>query len=212
MPSNRTSFLVDGFNLYHSVVEASSALGMPVKWLNIRTLCESFLPSLGPDNVPKEFHYFSAFAYHKRGNDPTVIARHQALLDCLMDTGVNVQMAKFKKKRLWCYGCKQSYTRHEEKETDVALAVKLIEVFDTDECDTAVLMTGDTDIAPAVRYVKQRYPTRQVCFLFPYNRKNRELAKLGPVCKISKEHYQQYQFPNPVTLKDGSQRAKPPSW
>jgi uncharacterized LabA/DUF88 family protein len=212
MTPNRTSFLVDGFNLYHSVVEADDALGVPVKWLNIRALCESFLSAFGPNNVPGEFYYFSAFAYHKTQRDPMVVARHQAFIDCLRNTGIDVQMARFKRKEIWCNGCQRKYPHHEEKETDVALAVKLIEVFDADRCDTAVLMTGDTDIAPAVRYVKQRYPAKRRCFLFPYKRKNDELARLGFACRISKEHYQRYQFPDSVTLKDGSRRVKPTSW
>jgi len=212
MPSNRTSFLIDGFNLYHSVVEAGQALGKPVKWLNIRALCESFLPSLGPDNVSGEFHYFSAYAHHRKRRDPEVVNRHKNLLACLTNTGVETHMARFKEKHQWCDGCQRWHTRHEEKETDVALAVKLVDLFLADSCDTAVLVTGDTDVAPAVRYVQGLRPTKRVCFLFPYARKNRELSRLGLACKISKEHYQQFQFPDTVTLADGTERLKPPTW
>ena len=53
MGGGRTAFVIDGFNLYHSLVEASRSLKMPAetgtKWLNLWGLCESYLPLLGRD-------------------------------------------------------------------------------------------------------------------------------------------------------------------
>ncbi len=126
--------------------------------------------------------------------------------------GFHVELARFKEKWVWCDGCRQTRLRHEEKETDVALAVKLIELFCERKCDSAIIMTGDTDIAPAVRFVQHYYPTKRVAFLFPYGRKNKELAKQALSRKITKEQYLKYQFPSTVTLADGSLRPKPTSW
>jgi hypothetical protein len=45
---NRTAFLIDGFNLYHSAREAGKATrGHGTKWLDIRALCESYLHLVG---------------------------------------------------------------------------------------------------------------------------------------------------------------------
>lgn len=45
---NRTVFIVDGFNLYHSVVDAArDAPGATTKWLDLRKLCSSYLPLAG---------------------------------------------------------------------------------------------------------------------------------------------------------------------
>ena len=41
---NRTTFLVDVFNLYHSVKEAGKDLGVPTKWLDLRSLLSFYLP------------------------------------------------------------------------------------------------------------------------------------------------------------------------
>jgi hypothetical protein len=60
-----------------------------------------------------------------------------------------------------------SYRTHEEKETDVAIACKLLELLCQGRCDTAVLMTGDTDIAPAIRTAKLLYPTADIAVAFP---------------------------------------------
>ena len=53
--------------------------------------------------------------------------------------------------------------RHEEKETDVAIAVTLIELFLRDECDAAVLVTGESDIAPALRLAQRQFPGKAIC-------------------------------------------------
>lgn len=213
MPSDRTTFLIDGFNFYHSVIEASKDLsGVSTKWLDIRRLCESYLYLLGKENRAEEFYYFSALAYHKASKDPDTVGRHLRFIDCLKDTGFQVELARFKEKQVWCAGCRQFQTRHEEKETDVALAIKFVELFIQDKCDTAILMTGDTDIAPAVRFIKQYYPMKRVGFLFPYKRMNQELKNLGFGYKISKEQYVKYQFPSLVRLLDGSTRAEPATW
>ncbi len=98
-------------------------------------------------------------------------------------------------------------------ETDVAIATKLLEGFFTDSCDTTVLLTGDTDLAPAVRRAKELFPKRTILFAFPYKRKNKELEKLCPGSfKISRKQYLNHQFPNPVILENGRKIYKPNSW
>lgn len=63
MSGGRTSFVIDGFNVYHSLVDASKALGLPdergTKWLNLRALCESYLPLFGSDATLAGVHYFA---------------------------------------------------------------------------------------------------------------------------------------------------------
>lgn len=99
---------------------------------------------------------------------------------------------------MYCSGCKTEATHHEEKETDVAISVKLLELFYFDQCDTAVLVTGDTDLGPAIKTAFRLFPEKQIYTLFPYKRKNKELAKLatGPFV-IGANRYQACQFDNP---------------
>ena len=102
--------------------------------------------------------------------------------------------------------------RHEEKETDVAIAVRLFESFYTDESDTVVIMSGDTDIAPAVRTAQKLFPEKTVAFAFPYRRKNNELAQLVSLSfQINKKLYFRHQFPETVVIS-GRTLRKPDSW
>jgi uncharacterized LabA/DUF88 family protein len=207
----RTTFIIDGFNLYHSVVEASKDLGgTSTKWLNIRSLCESYLHTLSPNHRLEKIYYFSALAYHK---SPITVTKHLEFIKCLRETGIIVELARFKEKRIECNHCHITTIRHEEKETDVSIGLKLFEIFKQGECETAVLMTGDTDIAPAVRMVRKYYPKGEIGFLFPYKRKNKELAQIANFSRIiKKERYLQYQFPDPFILSDSTQVRKPITW
>jgi uncharacterized LabA/DUF88 family protein len=212
----RTAFIVDGFNLYHSACDASDAMGLRgrgTKWLDLSSLCCSYLAQIGGGAQLDSVHYFSALATHLEPVKPDVTVRHRIYLEALRDTGVGIELSKFKLKDVKCPACSHAFRRAEEKETDVAIAAKLLEVFATDRCDAAVLMTGDTDIAPAVRTAASLFPLKQICFAFPFARKNKELSKLVSVSfTMAKESYRKHQFPNVFTLSTGRLLEKPDSW
>jgi uncharacterized LabA/DUF88 family protein len=210
----RVTFIIDGFNLYHSVRQASRDLkGASTRWLDIKKLCSSYIYLFGKTAVFEEIYYFSALAKHLETRDSDITKRHKDFIKCLEATGVIAEIHRFKKKSLSCPSCKHKFCRYEEKETDVAVAVKLLELFIADSCDIVVLVTGDTDLAPAVRATDKLFANKKVVFAFPYKRKNQELAKLAPDSfEIKKEQYAKHQFLNPYVLKDGTKICKPNKW
>jgi len=212
----RTAYLIDGFNLYHSLKQASRDLGgARVRWLNIEALCRSYLYLVNRQAKLTEVYYFSALAKHLEATNADLTKRHRNYIECLESSGVIVELARFKPKsiRYKSNTCYVEISRYEEKETDVAMAAKLFELFHLDLCDVAVLVTGDTDMAPAVKTAQRLFNNKTVCFAFPYKRKNRELAKLVPTSwHINKNQYLQHQFVNPVKLAGGREIYKPPKW
>lgn len=75
---NRVIFLVDGFNFYHSIVEASRDLsGAKMKWLNISSLCESYLHVIGKQAHIERIYSFSALATHLIHHLPDKVERHK---------------------------------------------------------------------------------------------------------------------------------------
>jgi uncharacterized LabA/DUF88 family protein len=211
----RVVFLVDGFNLYHSLAEAQrDSHGKTTKWLDLQALCSSFLPVAA--RVVSEraelasIHYFSASPTHR---SQSKIDRHALYTRCLSATGVSVHLGRFKRKSGTCPHCGRGYTTHEEKETDVAIASRLFEVLAADSADVVILMTGDTDLAPAVATCKHLFPGRPVLFAFPYRRANSELRKLAPESfSVKLRSYRSNQFSDPLVLGDGSSISKPSSW
>lgn len=214
MERDRVTFVVDGFNLYHSLRDASRDLeGATTKWLNLRRLFHSYLHLFGRQADLEEVYYFSALAKHLEADKPDVTRRHRAYIRCLKDTGVQVQLHRFKKKRLRCPECENWFTKHEEKETDVAIAVKLLELLVEDLCDTAVIVSGDTDLAPPFKTAESLFPEKRVSFAFPYKRKNKDLAKMASGSfEMSKGQYVKHQFDDPHELSDGTEVQKPSKW
>jgi uncharacterized LabA/DUF88 family protein len=210
---NRVTFLVDGFNLYHSLREAAKATGASLKWLDLQSLCASYLSAIGGAARLEQVFYFSAFAHFLTPKDPRVIVRHKALVSALRATGVVPMMGRFKWKPRWCPTCKVEHPGHEEKETDVAIAVMLMELCIKDACDTAVLVSGDTDLLPAIRTARRLYPDKQVWVAFPHGRYNAELAEAADnSITIKRKKYRQHQLTDPVVLADGRKAHKPAEW
>ena len=213
---NRTSFLIDGFNLYHSVKTASHDLGLSggrTRWLDIRSMCQSYLHLIDTTARLAEIYYFSALAKHLENRKPDVTTRHKTYIRCLEDSGVIVELHRFKKNLTYCQKCNQTFNRREEKETDVALATRMLELLFLDKCDTIVLVTGDTDVVPAVKTAQRIFPTNEIVFLMPYKRHNKELAILGSKhFDISSQNYTKHQFADPFITIKGKSIDKPSSW
>jgi uncharacterized LabA/DUF88 family protein len=202
--------LVDGFNLYHSIIEALEIQpAASMKWLDLLALCRSYLSAIGRDATLERIFYFSALPEWR----PDKMARQAIYVAALKTTGVEVQLGRFKEKEAMCFSCGATFKRHEEKETDVAVAVKLMELFLLNACDTVVLVTGDTDLAPAIRTAKVRWPEKKVWALFPFGRHNAELKAIahGHI-KIKANAYLKSQLPNPIKISDGELLWKPTGW
>ena len=208
---NRTVFLIDGFNVYHSIVDLEKKQGLKTKWLDYYSLCRSLLSALGKDFSLQGVRYFTALAYHL--GKPDVVLRHKDYIRCLEDTGVVAERGKFKARHIVCKVCSQSFTRNEEKGTDVAIAARLLDLFCQNLCDCVVLVTGDTDLVPAFNTARSLFPNKKLVFAFPYARRNVELAKIAPGSfRISHRNYVKYQLPNPYRLADGNVIYKPSDW
>lgn len=215
-PAREVSFIVDGFNLYYSLRAMEGLSKKPSRWLNLRRLCESFLhpisQRLGVRAELGRIHYFSAYA-NARMRDKESVDRLRSYVMALEATGVSVTMSNFKYRDARCPHCNTLFKRPEEKETDVAMAVKLLEVFALSESPIAVLMTGDTDLRPAVSTARRLFPQNTIGIVTPFLRHTTEMQEAGDFhFKVSQRLVQAAQFPDPVRLADGRVLAKPPGW
>ena len=215
MPMLRVDFLVDGFNLYHSLKQASDDLeGAHTRWLDLRSLLTSYLPLFGKEAVLGRIYYFSALAHHLEKDSPGIVRRHQLYIEALRSTGVRPVMGGFKKMNpMRCTVCNTRVSRREEKKSDVAMAVTLLERLVKDDADLVVLVTGDTDQVPALHAAKALCPTKAVHCAFPYQRKNNELEREADGSfKMSRDNYCKHQFGETVVLKSGRKLVRPEKW
>jgi uncharacterized LabA/DUF88 family protein len=209
---NRVAFLIDGFNLYHSIKQAiADGKITRGKWLNIRGLCADFLSAIGRDAVLTEVHYFSALATHIP--DPAVAARHRVFIQALESVAIQTSLGNFKRKRVRCKAsCGLEGWGYEEKESDVNLALTLLELLLQDRCDTVIIVSGDTDLACAMRRARTLFPAKKVGVAFPYGRFHNELKLLADYYwRIRPQQYQNHVFPDVITVA-GRTITKPSSW
>jgi uncharacterized LabA/DUF88 family protein len=211
------SFVVDGLNLYHSLREVEKVSKAKVRWLDLRSLCVSYLhavrSAIGQRVELVRIDYFSALANHLTARDPRAVDGQTAYLAALENSGVNVTLSRFKQKDVICPKCGNRFTRFEEKETDVAIGMRLMETAARGECEVVVLVSGDTDMLPAIKAAKRLSPSLVMGVAFPFMRHNAELRAVADFTfSIGQRDVQRAQFPLEVSLSDGGTVLKPTGW
>ncbi len=171
----RTNVYVDGFNLYHALDDLGDD---SLKWLCLRRLSESII---GERETLNSVKYFSAYANWI----PEAAQRHRAYVDALKVEGVKFIPGQFKKKFLKCKSCGKQYHTHEEKETDVNIAIHLIRDTFEDSFDRAIVISADTDMRTAVEMARNISGTKSIDVVSPPGRfgKARSLSPLFALTK-----------------------------
>ena len=201
---NRIAFFVDGFNVYHALLENPAYV--KCKWLNLVKLAECFVGR--NDNLVKVF-YFTAYTTW----NPDKVTRHQIYVKALQHAGVEVVLGMFKYKQKRCRNCNTLYDTHEEKETDVNIATMLFKTAVQDLYDSAVIVTGDSDLVPAVKAVKSVFPTKKIGVMIPIGRSAEDLKKNCDFrFKMKERHLQTSQFPDVIDLGGGVKLERPKTW
>jgi uncharacterized LabA/DUF88 family protein len=155
----RSIVYVDGFNFYYGAVR-----GTPFKWLDIETCFRR----LRPDDDLLRIHYFTAMVVGRSR------ARQLTYLRALVTTPlVNVVLGKFKEKHIQCrvHNCdfdgSRIFQALEEKRTDVNIALQLLDDAHHDRADRFIIVSGDSDLVPALDMVKAQYPHKQLIVYVP---------------------------------------------
>ncbi len=209
----KVTFLVDGFNLYHSLCDAIDD-GAPaaIKWLDVAALCKSFLSIFNDTSAAvHEIYYFSSFTTYK---GPGPVQRHGVYKRALESKGIISVFGEFKDKKVRCEAeCRKNYIAHVEKQTDVNIALKLLEVFHTNSCDACLIVSGDGDLLRAVETANRLFPNKPVAVAFPYKRWHQELSKQAQFrVKLDIAHYKANILASPLKLADGKQTRMPTQW
>lgn len=169
----RFCFYVDGFNVYYSIQQFALRYKTPkYKWLNYQDLAKS---SIGNKDTIEAIYYFSSYLSWK----PQSVARHKTYIKALRSVGVEYIQGRFKEKTLKCHHCHKRYKSHEEKQTDVNIAVKIVADASVDKFDKAVIVSADTDLIPAIKTVHDIWPDKEVGVMFPVASHSFELKQVA---------------------------------
>ena len=202
----RTVFFIDGFNVYHALQKDRHY--HKYKWLNYEALAKALVSK---DNQIVNIFYFTAYTEW----DAAKKARHQSYVKALQLNRIKTIFGKFKLRDKTCTVCKKTYKTFEEKQTDVNIAIALFNSALRDEFDTAILMTGDSDLVPAVEAVKIAFPAKQVGLVIPIGRSAEELKNACDFhIKMKEKHLRTCQFSDEIVL-DATKKItlkRPASW
>jgi hypothetical protein len=189
----KTIVIIDGFNLYHAIADLRKPY---LKWLDLWAL-SSALAHPTRDELVGVF-YCSAYATWF----PEKCRRHQIYVSALKATKVTPILGQFKEKRLSCKSCRAKWIGHEEKESDVNLAIHLVHMAHMGIYDKAIVITADTDITPAITMVRETFPLKEVFVAIPKARKRYSQAlqhSATGTITIQDSHFEKNLLPHEVS-------------
>ncbi len=197
LEKKRINCYIDGFNLYHSIVALGSNCNY-LKWLNLCKLSNAFVKSLNEQLI--NVYYFSAIANWLTDSS----ARHKKFIKANEHFGVTSVLGNFKKKRKRCKECGVTWTEHEEKQSDVNLAMYLVKHARLNAFDKAFVLSADSDLCPPIDLVINECK-KEVEILVPPNRYKitRELRNKVETRKIKLKHLKANQLPNIIKDERG---------
>ena len=201
----RVKAYVDGFNLYHGL---KTRHGRKYLWLDLQALAVRLLK---PSQHLVAVEYFTARVRNQAESEQ----RQAVYLDAL-DAHcplVKVVQGHFQKKTQECRSCGGQWVSYEEKETDVSIAVQLVEDGVRGVFDTALLISADSDLCPAVRSLKRLDPGKRVIAVFPPRRHSEDLRKAANgMIKINDVTVRNSQLPPLVVTATGITLTRPKHW
>jgi 6-hydroxy-3-succinoylpyridine 3-monooxygenase len=203
--AKRSIIYIDGFNLYYGALRGGFG-----KWLNLQTL----FGLIRQDDDIQHIRYFTA---------RTGSTDQQAYLSALETLPlVSIEYGLFKSKTIKCRvnGCTftgvREFRANEEKGTDVNIALRMLDDAYQGICDRMVLVSGDSDLVPTIRLVKQRFPGIKITVYVPARDPVRGAAR--ELRSAADKHLTlplnllaRAQFPGSVSHPNGT-ILKPSSW
>lgn len=201
--AERVAAYIDGFNLYFGIRKD----GRRHLWLDLEGLVRSLLK---PHQQLVALRYFTA----RVRNDPVAERHQETYLKALEahSSVLEIRQGRFQRKSKTCYSCRSVWFEYEEKETDVSLAVSMLEDGLNGLYDLALIVSADSDMTPAVRALKRLAPGVRVVAAMPPNRNSAGLAAAcDAAIPLGIAKVRQSQLPE--TVVDGSRPlTRPEHW
>lgn len=202
--STRVAVYIDGFNLYYGLRDKH---GRKYLWLDLQALSAALLL---PDQHLVAIHYFTA-----RVSGESSLSRQTSYIDALTAQCalLSVHEGRLQQKSIRCRECGSVRLSYEEKETDVNVAVALVEDGFLDRYDTAIVVSADSDLCPAVRSVRRVAPDKRVVVAFPPRRVSDELRRAAHASfTIADLKIRRSLLPETVTTAAGVVLKRPGYW
>ena len=213
MTRPQTIVYIDGFNFYYGAIK-----GTPHKWLDVEALCRRLLPR---DRLIK-IRYFTA-RVSARPDDLQQPVRQETYLRALATLPlVDIHYGYFVTRPVRLPRATRQHgesetvevLKTEEKGSDVNLATHLLLDACKGRCDTAVVVSNDSDLAQAIHAAQSELGIKVgIVNPHPRDRRSRELRRLN--CsfyrQVPRQLLAEAQLP-PVVRDSKGPIRKPEGW
>ncbi|GLK91026.1 NYN domain-containing protein [Pseudomonas turukhanskensis] len=227
----RTAFFVDGYNLYYGVLH-----GSPHKWLDLPALLNSVLAIQDPAATLSSVNYYSAPVIARLATRGQASNDAQSrYLRALQARGVAITLGAHRLAKgfapRFVEGQQASRLDQiaiwqlDEKETDVNLALGMYRAAsrsDQLQIEHIVLVSGDSDLAPALAAIRADFPHIRLGVILPHRAKAERLQREPPGSLkqhadwlrryISDAELAAHQLPVKVPLPSKPAIVKPDYW
>jgi len=209
MESKKKSIIyIDGFNLYYGALKGSKN-----KWLDL----SKYFHTLRQADDIQVIKYFTALvdqgAHQKRQQT------YLNALNTLPD--IEIILGKFKSKQVKCLipcnAPNKIFSMPEEKRTDVNIAIHLLNDAFLNLCDRFIIVSGDSDLVPALEMIKRTYLQKEIIVYIPASNpfrgaavEMRSIADKHRTLPLNLLHLCQFQ--NTIPFGTGGQIVKPAEW
>lgn len=195
---------IDGFNLYFGM---KSKGWKDVLWLDVYALIEG---RLKPGQQLVAVHYFTS----RVSNNPVKEKRQRTYLDALIaGKKATLHFGHFQSQIETCRRCGNSYPYANEKMTDVNIATQMLTDAFRDQYDTAILVSGDSDLVPPVRAVHEHFPNKKVVVAFPPDRYTASVAHNAKGSyQLGRKTLKDAQLPETIIQPNGYILQRPGEW
>ena len=206
-PAIRVAAYIDGFNLFFGL---KSKGWRRYYWYDPRLLAENLLR---PGQSLVRVKYFTA-RISAHPSDPDKHRRQAAWLEAVETLPItSVYYGHYLRKPQRCFTCGATWDLHEEKMTDVNIAVHLLEDAYDGVFDTALLISADRDLAAPVEAVRRRFPSKRIIVVAPPDRRSQRLESLASaVVRLGRKTLHDSQLPDRYTKPDGFVLKRPALW
>lgn len=208
----RSIVYIDGFNWYFSLFRHFPAW----KWLNI----ESFFREMRNQEEIAKIKFFTALV-HPQLRHSAQRERQKRYLSALSTLrSLEIILGAYQTRKVTCRAdCRKSYGVPEEKKTDVNIAVHLLNDAVKGNAEKLIVVSGDSDIQPAIAWVKENYPGVHLHVYIPSLPAERKMrysnyyGTIGVKCSfLPLERIGRHQLPAAVLSESGSVIERPKEW
>ena len=207
----RTTAFVDGLNLYHGIRDEKL---LKFRWLDVEGMVESLAADAGA-RLGSPLEVIRVVYCTSLVRDRQAARRQDIYLQALEQHCAHIEILRgsYEEKSRQCTDCGASVGFQKEKQTDVNLAVEMVKDAAKpvgQRAEVQILVTGDTDLLPAVRAVRS-YGVAVVMVSPPARGRTREsfTAIASGYLRVNRRHLRHHPLPDPVLRPTSSGEEYP---